>query len=91
MATKRIDVSALCLLSKLNIGDGDKARIEEELCEFADFAAVLDAFAAHDMSAEDGGAAELRADTLKNEASELSGSYVTVPLTVKEARDDQND
>ena len=82
---KELDVSALCRLSKLNIDD--EARIEAELREFADFAAVLDTFAAHNMSIEAASESELRADTKKNQASELSGSYVTVPLTVRGAQD----
>ncbi len=86
MAAKELDVSALCRLSKLNIDDG--TRIEAELREFADFAAVLDAFAIHNMSIDGVDKSELRADNPQNQASELSGSYVTVPLTVKEAEDD---
>ena len=89
MSAKKIDVSALCLLSKLNIGDGDRVRIEAELCEFADFAAVLDDFAVHDMGVYGVYADELRADEVKNQALELSGSYVTVPLTVKGAHGDR--
>lgn len=88
MNKKRIDVSALCLSSKLNIDEGDRARIEAELCEFADFAAVLDDFAAHDMGVCAVVEGELRADTPKNETPSLPGGYVTVPLTVKEARDE---
>ena len=89
MSAKNIDVSALCLLSKLNIGESDRVRIEAELCEFADFAAVLDGFAAHDMGIDAMGANEMRADEVKDQASELSGSYVTVPLTVKGAHGDR--
>ena len=89
MSAKKIDVSALCLISKLNIDESAKERIEAELCEFADFASVLDDFAAHDMSVDAVGANELRADEAKDHASELSGSYVTVPLTVKGAHGDK--
>ena len=88
MTEKKIDVSALCLFSKLNIGEGDRARIEEELCEFAEFAAVLDSFSIHDMSAEVIGEGELREDKPKNLPSETSGSYIAVPLTLKGAQDD---
>lgn len=89
MSTKKIDVASLCLLSKLNIDECAKARIEAELCEFADFAAVLDNFAVHDMGVDGVSAVELRADEATNQPSELSGSYVTVPLTVKGAHDDR--
>ena len=88
MSKKGIDVSALCRLAKLNIDEADRARIEAELCEFAEFAAVLDGFAAHDMGVDAVGTTELRIDNPKNETSALPGGYVTVPLTVKEARDE---
>lgn len=88
MSKKGIDVSALCRLAKLNIDECDRTRIEAELCEFSDFAAVLDGFAAHDMGVGAVGTTELRADTPKNEDSALIGGYVTVPLTLKEARDE---
>ncbi|MBE6706530.1 MAG: hypothetical protein E7577_02680 [Ruminococcaceae bacterium] len=88
MTAKNIDVSALCLLSKLNIGESDSKRIEAELCEFADFAAVLDVFAAQDIEIYGADTVNLRADNPKNQASEFSDNYVTVPLTVKEAKND---
>ncbi len=88
MTAKNIDVASLCLLSKLNIGDSDKARIEAELCEFAEFASVLDCFAAHDIEIDGADKVSLRADDPKSQESELSGSYVTVPLTLKEAKND---
>ena len=88
MSKKGIDVSALCRLAKLNIDEADRARIEAELCEFSDFAAVLDGFAAHDMGIDAPSASDLRADNPKNGVSASSGGYVTVPLTLKEARDE---
>lgn len=89
MSAEKIDVSALCLLSKLNIDESERARIQAELCEFADFASVLDCFAAHNMGVDGAGANELRRDEAKNQPSELSGSYVAVPLTVKGAHGDK--
>ena len=88
MSKKGIDVSALCHLSKLNMSDAEKARLSDELEAFASLARVLDEFDSEGVEFRQVAQVSARADTPRSFDLEMSGRYVTVPLTVAEAQND---